>query len=349
MEQPDIISEDIEAVINSPVDWKAFKNKTVLITGASGMLAGYMVEVLMSLNKKGYQIKVIALERDLERAKARFKDYLKNKDFVLLIQDVASKITYRGKVDYAVHAASQASPKYYAPDPVGTLSANTLGTLNLLELAAKKKANGFLFFSSSEVYGKISKSKIAESDYGYLDPLNVRSCYAESKRMGETICVSFLQQFGVPVKIIRPFHTFGPGMRLDDGRVFADFIRDIVSKKNIEMKSDGKTVRSFCYLADAVVAYFLVLLSGKSGEAYNIGGAKGISIFELAKILVGLFPENKLKVIPVKRKKSDHYMESKADHSCPDLTKIKKLGWKPKFSITEAFRRTILSYEKGER
>jgi UDP-glucuronate decarboxylase len=344
-----IILEDLQQIAGSKVEWTHFIGKTVLISGANGFLPAYMVETLLYLCDVQIikNIKVIALVRNLEKARLRFKYYLHNENLEFIVQDVCEPIFINRKIDYVIHAASQASPKYYGIDPVGTLSANTLGTINMLKLAQINCVESFLYFSSSEVYGTVGDDKIptTENDYGYLDPTNVRSCYAESKRMGETICVSWLHQFGTPVKIIRPFHTYGPCMALDDGRVYADFISDIVNNRNIIMKSDGLARRTFCYLSDATIGYFKVLLTGKNGDAYNIGNPGcEISIIDLARRLVKLFPEKKLK-LEVLEGQNTGYLKSTVSRNCPDLTKISMLGWTPETDIDKGFYRTILSYE----
>ena len=266
-----IIEEDLLRIIKgSDLPWSDFENKTVLITGANGFLPAYMVETLLFLNerKNTNKTRVIGLVRNRERASSRFIHYQNRSDFELVIQDVCDPLPFRkrDKINYIVHAASQASPKYYGKDPVGTILPNIIGTHNLLNLAKDKKVKGFLFFSSSEVYGQVDSSKmpIKEDTCGFIDPMDARSCYAESKRMGETMCVSWFHQYDVPSKIIRPFHTYGPGMRLDDGRVYADFINDIVNNRDIVMKSDGSAIRAFCYVADAVTGFFTVLLNNFS-------------------------------------------------------------------------------------
>ena len=344
-----IILEDLKQIIETPNDWTRFSGKTVLITGANGFLPAYMVETLLFLCYKGItkDTKVLALVRNIEKAKSRFKYYLNDKNLEFIVQDVCDPLIIDQKIDFIIHAASQASPKYYGNDPVGTLSANTLGTINLLKFARSNSIESFLYFSSSEIYGILDETKIptTENDYGYIDPTNVRSCYAESKRMGETICVSWLHQYGIPIKIIRPFHTYGPCMGLDDGRVYADFISDIVNNRNIIMKSDGSARRTFCYLSDATIAFFLVLLNGKNGEAFNVGNPKcEVSIIELAQRLVKLFPKKELKVVKSENQKLG-YIKSVITRNCPDISKINRLGWMPQIDINEGFLRTILSYE----
>jgi UDP-glucuronate decarboxylase len=339
--------EDLESIANAPIDWQKFNGKTVLVSGANGFLPAYMVETLLFLMYKKIitGLKILALVRNLTKAKARFKYYLNRKELLFINQDVCNFFEIPDKIDFIIHAASQASPKYFGTDPVGTLKANTVGTINLLNIARINNVESFLFFSTSEVYGSMSEDKIPtrENEYGYLDPTNVRSCYAESKRMGETICVSYLHQYGIPVKIIRPFHTYGPGMALDDGRVHADFISDIVNNRDINMKSDGSAIRSFCYLSDATRGFFKVLLDGGAGEAYNIGNRNNeISIINLANLLVNMFPEKKLRVI--KQKASEGYLQSKIIRNSPDITKANAIGWFPEISLEDGFFRTIMSY-----
>jgi len=344
-----IVEEDLAVIANSDIVWSEFAGKTVLISGANGMLAAYMVETLLYLNasKLSRPVKVIGLVRNREHANARFYAYRDDANLQFLVQDVCMPVMVDGPVDYVIHAASQASPKYYGVDPVGTLSANVLGTHILLGLAKDKGVRGFLYFSSGEVYGQVDPSQlfITECAYGYVDPTHVRSCYAEGKRLGETMCVCWAHQYQVPAKIVRPFHTYGPGMRLDDGRVFADFVADILNNRDIVMKSDGTAVRAFCYLADAIQGFFRVLLNGQVGQAYNIGNDKGeVSVLELAQILVSLFPDKKLKVVKNIGAQVPGYLKSQITRNCPDITKVRQLGWEPTVSVVEGFRRTISSF-----
>lgn len=343
-----IIEEDLKFITNSNIPWNILEGKNVLITGANGFLPAYLVETILYLNENKFRnkAKVFALVRNEEKALNRFAIYKGISDLIFIVQDVCEPINIRDDINFIIHAASQASPKYFGKDPVGTLSANVLGTYNLLELSRHKKVESFLFFSSGEVYGKVDEHHmpIKEDSYGYLDPTNVRSCYAESKRMGETMCVSWYHQYGVPAKIVRPFHTYGPGMSFDDGRVFADFVSDIIHRRDIILKSDGRATRAFCYLADATVGFFTVLLKGQNGEAYNVANDKEISIFELANKLVSLFPQYKLKVIKKEKIERKGYLKSEITRACPDTSKIRSLGWKQKYSIEEGFKRTVRSF-----
>jgi UDP-glucuronate decarboxylase len=346
MESNPIILEDLFNILSAGIDWDKFKNQTILVTGANGFLPAYIVKSLILANERilNNSAKIIGLVRNRSKAEKVFKDILHRTDFEILVQNVIEPIKINGPIGYIIHAASQASPKYYNIDPVGTLSANTIGTYNLLNLGVEKKIKGFLYFSSSEVYGSLpDPSSIKENDFGVSNPTLVRSCYGESKRMGETMCVAYAHQYNLPTTIVRPFHTYGPGLSLDDGRVFADFTANIVRKENITMNSDGKAIRAFCYLTDATVGFFKILLEGKKAESYNMGNPfASASIADLAKTLIEIYPEYGLKLIIDLPDKD--YMPSPFNKLCPNIEKIQGLGWHPAVSIKEGFKRTIDSF-----
>ncbi|MEN9917161.1 MAG: hypothetical protein RLY40_1093 [Pseudomonadota bacterium] len=343
-----VIDEDITSIIRYDLNWEKLSNKTILITGANGFLPAYMVETLCYLNDlKKYNIQILAFARNKEKTFARFKPYLNRKDLIFFFQDIALPVHLNLKLDYIIHAASQASPKYYGIDPVGTFSANVLGTYHLLELAKVSKVENFLYFSSGEVYGEVTPDQIPlnENNYGYLDPVSVRSCYAESKRMGENMCISYAHQHQLHVTIVRPFHIYGPGMSLNDGRVYADLVADIFHNRDITLFGTGTAVRSFCYLADATLGFFTLLLNGDASQAYNIGNPDAcLSVMELAIRLQTLFSDKKLKILQKSRDSSATYLESKISVNVPDIKKIQQLGWFPKVSIEEGFLRTMRSF-----
>lgn len=343
-----VVAEDVRRILAEPLPWEALDGATVLVTGAAGFLAAYLVETLLALNDASDRgIRVLALVRDEARARVRFGHHLGRADLILRVGDASAPFEEVGPVDYVLHAASQASPKYYGVDPVGTLLPNAVGTYHLLELARAKGSRGFLYFSSGEVYGVLDPSDIptAEHQMGRLDPAAVRSCYGEGKRVGETLCVAYAHQHGVPTRIVRPFHTYGPGMALDDGRVFADFVADLVHGRDIVMKSEGRAIRPFCYLADATRGFFTALLAGADGQAYNVGNpAAEVSILSLAETLVGLFPEKRLAVVRKEREPGTEYLESPIPRNCPRIDKLGALGWRPEVGIAEGFGRTVRSF-----
>jgi nucleoside-diphosphate-sugar epimerase len=349
-----IIEQDLETICRSDIDWEKFKNSSVLVTGATGMLGSYIIYVLNYLNYTfKLNISILCLVRNsfkIISLCSGLKIFEDSFNMSYIIGDVEADICK--KVDYIIHTASPANSSIYSVSPVSVITANVMGTKNLLDLAVESQSKGVLFLSSGEVSGKVDKDIMTEDDYGYLNPLDVRSCYGESKRMAENMCKCYSYQYGVPVKIARPDHTYGPSMNLKtDGRVFAEFVSNVVDNKDIVIKSDGTAIRTFNYISDATEGFFRVLLYGDSGECYNVSNRKGrTSISNLAKILVSLYPEKQLKVVYRDRNKKDTYMENK-NKFCPslDISKIKKLGYSCKFDLKEGFKRTINSYiERGK-
>lgn len=346
-----IVEEDLKYITGASLDWTVFKDKTVLISGAAGFLPSYLVETLLYLNEtKGLNITVIGLVRDLENGKKRFAHCAPESGLRLIEQDVCEPIKIDGPVDFIIHAASLASPKYFEQDPVGTLSPNVIGTANLLKLADEKKSSGFLFFSSTGVYGFVDDSAypVKEDHFGSLNPTELASCYLESKRMGENMCVAWHKQFGVPAKIVRPAITYGPGIKLDDGRSFADFIANLVNRQDIILLSEGKVKRNYCYIADATLGFFYVLLKGEPGQAYNVTTEQEISVADLAdKLVREIFPELKLQVVR-KTDQTRDFLRMNFPRSAFDISKLKSLGWKTNFDLARGFRRTVESYQGGD-
>lgn len=344
-----VVEEDLQWIGRQPVPWDEFAGRTVLISGAYGFVVAYLVEALLYRNESAARpSRILALVRSRAKAERRFASYSGRPDLRFVIQDVCDPVKIDEPVDYVIHGASWASPVYYGSQPVGSLMPNVLGTYRMLEVAREHASRGVLFFSSAEIYGKPDAAHVPtpESFPGSVDPREVRSCYAESKRMGETMCVAWAHEHRVPARMARIFHTYGPGMALDDGRVFADFVRDIVERRNIRMMSDGRHRRTFCYLADAAVALFTILLKGEIGQAYNMGNDEAeVSILELAETVAALFPERGLRVERVPDAHPPGYLRTAVDRACPDITRLRGLGWAPHFGVREGFRRTILSYE----
>ena len=346
-----IIGNDINTIINNnKSDLKLLKNKTILITGATGMIASYIVYTCIRLNQiiNDFNLKIVLLVRDSKKVEKLFGQYLKNKNIHVVYCNINEKISLGIKIDYIIHAASIAITQYFSTKPIEVMLPNSLGTYNLLELAYKNNIDGFLFFSAGSVYGKMTDN-YSEDMFGSINPLEINSCYSESKRFGEALCAAYWREKKVPVKIVRLAHTYGPTMDLEnDKRVFADFINNIIKNENIIMKSDGSAVRDFCYLSDAIDAVFKVLLHGNKGEAYNIcNNEQKCSIIELAQKLINLFPEKNLKVIKVNRDESDKYIEVSNLLGLKNFTmlsdKLRKLNWNPIHSIEDGFKRTIIS------
>lgn len=339
-----IIQEDLDYIINNDTDWESLRNKTVLITGAFGFIASYITRTLIHLNQRqDMNIKIICLTRDA----SKHHDWQAIPGISMFEHNVVDFFDFKGEINYIIHSASQATPKVFGPDPVGTLLPNVVGTYNMLELARKQKElDKFLFISTTGVLGFQSHGKypLKENDWGVLDPTDIKNCYLESKRMGENMCMAYLKQYDVPVQIARPGGIYGPGLKLDDGRVFADFISNIVNKEDIVLYSDGLVKRDYLYIADAIIGLFKIMFFWETGKAYNVSSSVDISVIDLAELLAyKVFPELGLKVV-LKKDRSKDFMRVNFQRTLMDNLELRKLGWEEKFNLVDGFRRTAESY-----
>lgn len=342
-----IEEQDFYYILNDKnINFKEFSGKTVLVAGAAGMLPAYMVKTLLFLNSLGKYppTKIICLVRDIHNARKCFYNFLDDENLIIINHDIENPITINKPIDYIIHAASKASGKFFYTNPCDVIKANTLGTYNMLQLAQEKQIKSFLYFSSGEACGDIFSKKdlVSESDYGIIDPYDVRNSYALSKKMGEAMCYCWHKQFGIPTKTVRPSHTYGIGFQENDDRAFAQFVMCAVNNKNIILTSDGSAKRSFVYLADATRAYFNILLNGKNGEAYNVGNSKEISIKDLAYTIKEL-ANNEINVIISSQETNQ---SSQSTHGQLDISKIKTLGWMPEINEKEGFKRTLEFYKR---
>jgi len=335
-----ILNQDLEQIISEKISWEKLKGKTVLITGASGMVGSYMLYVLLKLNDMyDYGIKAVAMVRNPKKLPA---EVVERDDVKVVVHDVTEKYESEEKLDYIVHAASPASPLIMQNQPVETIAANTIGTFNTLMLAKDHNADGYIFISSREIYGQPGEGQefFYEDTYGFVDQLNPRSCYSEGKKAAETMCASFKAEYGLNVKIARLAHTYGPGMSIYDGRVQADFLKNIVHNENIVLKSMGTAVRTYTYISDATAGMFRILLDSDD-IVYNIGNETcKVSIRELAEIMVDIYPERGLKLvfdIP------EGGTKGTAPYTLGILSseKLRAIGWNPKYSVKEGFKRTL--------
>jgi len=345
------IAEDLDTILSAPLPWERFAGKTVLIAGAGGFLPAWMVWTLARLNARKTQApcRIIGLVRNAERARGRLGHLLSDPNVHLIEADIGTvaveDLLRLAPIHFMIHAASAAAPAQYLQDPTGALLANIVGIHTLLELSRRGDPDAILYLSSGEVYGETGSGVITEDDYGYLDPTKVRSCYGEAKRAAEAMCVAHHAQFGTPCKIVRPLHTYGPGIDLGDGRVFSDFIASIIARRDILLKSDGAARRPFCYVSDATIGFFTVLLKGEDAIPYMVGNPNTlISVRDLAWLLTReAFP--KLGISVQFAKDGEQIAASPISGSMPDISRVSELGWRPSTSLIEGFRRTVASFQ----
>lgn len=345
-----IIAEDAGAIANAPLPWEKLQGKTVLISGANGYVPQFFVHGLLKRNDLyGSNIKVLALCRNRERALARFEEYVGRADFGLLLQDVCEAVTYGGKIDYMIHAASPAGIKTRYRDPVATFDANVIGCKKLLELAEVKRSE-FLLLSSVDVYGKMnSQERLKETDMGMLDTLEPRDIYSNAKRAAETLCGAYFQK-GISCKIVRPFQIIGAGLELDDGRLHIDFAAQMLRGNEIVLKGDGTPRRTFLYVTDAVIGMLLVMLEGKAGEIYNVCAKEGeASVLELAETMASQMKGRKISIsYDMETRFHDPAVTQVVSVVCGDSGKLRGLGWTPKVTLARAVRRMMAYYGLAE-
>ena len=331
--------EDLAYVATLPV-FDKLKNKSIMITGACGLIGSFLVDAIMIHNELyGDNITVIAYDFKEEFINSRFPNYLDKPNFKYVCQDVNLPLQYDESVDYIMHLASNAHPALFKTDPVGTIKANIIGLLNLLEFAKDKSVTRVLYTSTGEVYGeKEGITAFCEEDLGFVNPTLYRSCYPNSKRCAETLCVSFSEQYGVSTVIARPSHVYGPTMTKNDSRVYAEFIRNVLNDEDITLKSTGSQTRSYTYVADAVSALLYILVFGEDKNAYNIANPNSIlSIREMAEIIAGIGNKKVLFDIPKDIPTNANPMQCGVLNS----DKLQNIGWNPRYSSEEGFQNTI--------
>ncbi len=340
-----IIRADVKNIAKElRTDLKKLEGSNILITGAAGMLTSYIVYTLLFANKNILK-KPTKLYLVIRRDKKAFGN---DRNITYYNQDISEKIKTEIEFDYIIHAASKAAPKIFTKNMVDTLSANILGLFNVMELCSSK-TKSMLFFSSGEVYGSPPKNKAIKEDYvGKTNHLDPRACYFEAKKVAETIGMSYFWEKKIPIKIARIFHTFGPGMNLEDGRMFSDFISQGLKGEDIKLYGDSTIKRVMLYIKDATIMFLKILLKGKSGEVYNVGGKDLVSVGGFAKIIAQEFTKQygrKIKVV-VKQKEINYY-KNVVKAIKPDITKfIKTFNYCPTTSTREAVFKTIRSYIK---
>lgn len=341
---------DIQSVITMSIEWDFLLGKTVLITGATGMIASVIIDIVMYQNQKFNKkqgIHIIATSRNEEKARKRFERYWGSEYFTYLSHDVTKPLPEMGDVDYILHAASNTHPRMYATDPIGTITANVQGTYQLLEYAVVHKCKRFLLFSSVEIYGENRNDidKFDEDYLGYINCNTVRSGYPESKRLSESLCNAFAAQKGQDFVIGRFSRVYGPTMGEDDSKAIAQFIRNAAKRESIVLKSKGEQLYSYTYVVDAATAALYLMLYGESGEVYNVADeGSEITLRELAAILAATAGTEVVFELPDAVEKAGYSLATKA---VLNTAKMQELGWMPKTCIREGLEKTVSILREG--
>lgn len=330
--------QEVKRAAQCHIPWKKLEGKTILISGASGLIGTFLIDVLMEKNEN---IRVIALGRNEGHAKERLGEYWHSPFFSFKCQDINLPFQIEEPVDYIVHGASNTHPAVYASDPVGTIMTNVAGTKNMLDAAACHRDSRFLFLSSVEIYGENrgDRELFDENYCGCIDCNTLRAGYPEGKRTGEALCQAYKKEYGIDFVTVRLARTYGPTMRLSDTKAVAQFIKKAVYGENIVLKSQGNQFYSYIYGADAVTAVLTVLLNGKSGEVYNASDSgSDISLKKLASLAADCAGSQVVYELPDEKEAAGY---SKATKARMDSTRLKALGWKAETRISEGIFKTI--------
>jgi len=329
--------DDIKKSVTLDLPWEKLQDSNILISGATGLIGSCLIDILMSKNDRNYN--VFASGRNENRAKKRFKKYLNNPNFHFIQYDVIDYLEVDIDFHYIIHAASNASPNFFATKPVEIMKSNLYGICNLIDYGLNHNLKRFLYVSTGEIYGE-GDGRIFSEDYsGYLDCTKPRSCYPSSKRASETLCVSYGAEYNVDTVIARPSHTYGPFFTESDNRVYAQFIRNVLNGENIIMKSTGSQFRSWCYVVDCATALLYILLKGEKGQAYNIAdGGSNISIKELAEMIAEIAEKKVIIDLPSDIEKKGFNIVTKSVFS---TKKLESLGWSIEGNMREKMISTI--------
>lgn len=344
-----ILKEDLEIINSSSyIDWNKLQNKTLLITGSTGLIGSTIIKALLYVNEiRKLNLCILALVRSIEKAERLLGKEHNTLRFIL--GSVEKLPNIEEPIDYIIHGASPTASLFFVNHPVETIQIATVGTMSLLRLAHKKKVDSFVYLSSMEVYGAPQEDAlIPESQGCTLDSMAVRSCYPIAKRLCENLCASYAQEYRVPAKVVRLAQTFGPGVERDDKRVFAEFARNAMNKTDIVLQTAGTSKREYLYTADSVTAILTVLLHGASGEAYNAGNPETYcSIREMAQLVSEQIAGKMINVHVAEDTKSGEHKFPPAHHLHLDVSKLTNIGWQPTRGLKEMYKRMIAEIEEN--
>lgn len=336
--------EDINYVASLELPWEKLKNKSIMLSGATGLIGSFLIDVILEKNiKDNLNCTVYALGRNKEKAMARFSQHQNNPHLVFIPYDVKLPLVLDnvGVVDYILHLASNTHPMLYATDPIGTITTNIIGLQNMLEFSVEHKATRFVFSSSNEIYGENRGDvEIFDEDYcGYIDCNTLRAGYPESKRCGEALCQAYKVQKDLDVIIARVTRSYGPTMNMSDTKAVSQFIKKGIAGEDIVLKSAGTQYYSYTYMADAVSGLLWAMLAGENGEAYNIADIHSdIMLKDLASIIAEINGKKVVFEIPDEVEAAGY---SKATKARLNGSKLQNLGWNPRYNIKSGMERTI--------
>lgn len=339
-----IFKEDLKYITSACfIDWQKFDNKTVFVTGATGLIGYTLVSALLYRNLKyKSNIKIIALVRNITKAKEKFAEQLKqNLNLKFVVGDVENLPPINEEIDFIIHGANPTASNYFVENPVETIKTAVWGTNNILNLAKEKNIAGLVYLSSMEVYGAPHTDDLIDESQGTtIDTMSVRSCYPEAKRLCEALCASYAEEYKVPTKVVRLAQTFGPGIDKNDNRVFAEFLRCAIKKQDIVLQTEGTSKRCYLYTADAVTAILTVLLNGKAGEAYNAANKNTYcSIMEMAELVAHELTNDEIKVV-IKVDENSKRKFTPTHKLNLDVSKLEGLGWRATRSLVEMYKCT---------
>lgn len=338
----ELYAADVAGIAAENLPWEKLSGKTLLLTGATGLIGTVIVDVLMKKNRdENLNVKICAAGRNEKIASERFADYFGDKNFAFVKLDVNAPIELAEPVDFIIHAASNTHPLLYSTDPVSTITTNILGAYNLLEFGRRKNIERFVFVSSVEIYGKaLSEADIFDENYcGYIDCNTVRAGYPEAKRAGESLCQAYIAQHNLDIVISRLCRIYGATMRLDDSKAMSEFIMNGVRGEDIVLKSQGVPRFSYCYAADAVSGIFYCLLKGERGAAYNVADSSEIlSLREIAEYVSSLASRKVVFELPNDTQAKGF---SKAVNAIMPNEKLRGLGWTPKDDTRSGVKKTV--------
>lgn len=338
-----LYQEDLRMLIEDSINWEMLKKKSILVTGASGLIGTFLIDTLLKRNEIFHdEIRVYALSRNKNRLEARFGHYGRDYHLHIMVQDISKGFCPEGrKYDYIIHAASNTHPREYAGDPVGTIMTNVLGTYHLLEYAKRNSDCRVILLSSVEIYGENrgDVTCFAEEYCGYLNCNTLRASYPESKRLSEALAQAYIEQYQVYSVIIRLGRIYGSTVASDDSKAISQFIQKAVRNEDIVLKSKGNQIYSYNYIADAIGAILRCMTDGLCGEAYNVSdAASDISLKNIAEYLADTVDTKVVYELPEENEKRGY---STAVKALMDSEKIKNLGWNARYPISEGLMRTL--------